>query len=201
MKRNTKIFCAALALVLVFGAVVGGTLAWLMDQTDPIENVFTVGNVSITLKESDKLDLKMVPGETITKDPKITVLGGSEDAWVFVELTADNEFDSYMSYTIADGWTALTDADADGVADDGVYYRAVDANADDQELVVIKDNAVYVSEDVTKAMMDNIANDLVEAPTLTLKGYAVQMSNIDTPADAWTVIQTGELPVETTVEP
>ena len=75
MKKKT--IAVVLALVLVICCAVGGVLAWLTDTTDSITNTFTVGNVKIDLAESKNLDLKMVPGQTIKKDPKVTVKANS----------------------------------------------------------------------------------------------------------------------------
>ena len=59
-----------LSLMMVLAvAAVGGTIAWLTDSTDAVTNTFTVGNINIDLTETKNLDLKMVPGNTITKDP------------------------------------------------------------------------------------------------------------------------------------
>ena len=83
MKKRT--LALILALVLVFGAAVGGTIAYLTDTTDPVTNTFTVGNIDITLAET-KDDFKMVPGCDIAKDPKVTVTANSEDCWLFVKI-------------------------------------------------------------------------------------------------------------------
>jgi hypothetical protein len=70
--------------LLVF-SVIGGSIAWLMTSTDPIVNVFTYGDIRITLDEtkgeelSDGRYFKMTPGKYIDKDPKISVLADSED--------------------------------------------------------------------------------------------------------------------------
>ena len=39
MKKKT--LALLLALVLLAGGVIGGTLAWLTDKTDPVKNTFT----------------------------------------------------------------------------------------------------------------------------------------------------------------
>ena len=58
-----------LSLMMVLAvAAVGGTLAWLTDSTQEVKNTFTTSDIEITLTESENLDLKMVPGFTITKD-------------------------------------------------------------------------------------------------------------------------------------
>ena len=181
----------ALSLVLVMMMVaVGGTIAWLTANTAPLTNTFTTSNINIALDESDVLDLQMVPGKTIEKDPVATVLGGSEACYLFVKIEESTNFSAYMSYEIASGWTAL-----DGVA--GVYYRTVDESNDNQSFYILKDNHVIVSGDVTKAMMDDIDADRVAEPTLTFTAYAVQQANGNatfTPAEAWAKVPTTVVP-------
>ena len=208
MKNMKKILAIVLAVVLLVGAVVGGTLAWFIDQTDTIENTFTVGNIDIELDETNTNldgdndvntnDYKMIPGWTITKDPKATVLAGSEDCYLFVKLDKSANFDSFMEYKMAEGWIKL-ETDAEGNALDGVYYREVITDDEDQEFYVIDGNKVAVKATVTKAMMDDIldpAKPNVTKPTLDVSAYAVQLwkTNKDvanakfTPAEAWKTV-------------
>ena len=178
MKKKSLALVLALAMIVV--CVVGGTLAWLIATTGSVTNTFTYGDINITLDESENLDLKMIPGYTITKDPKVTVKAGSEKCYLFVKVAESDKFDSFMTYDMATGWTALT-----GV--DGVYYREVETSTADQEFAVLKDNQVTVRGDVTKTML----NGLTEAtqPTLTFTAYACQYNssngNSFTAADAW----------------
>lgn len=179
-KRNLVL---VLCLVLVTALVsVGGTLAWLMDETEPVVNTFTVGTIDIELDESDDLDLKMIPGKTITKDPVVTVKEGSEASWLFVKVEKANDFDTYMTYEIADGWTELTEGS-------GIYYREVDATTDDTDFSVLKDDTVKVKDTVTKEQLDAIKAGTVKAPTLTFTAYAVQRDdeNVKTAAAAWAI--------------
>ena len=87
---NMKPLALLLALALVVGGVVGGTIAWPTATTQEVENTFTVGNIDIKLEETGAADdnaededdtqkksMKMVPGEVIDKDPKVTVEAGS----------------------------------------------------------------------------------------------------------------------------
>lgn len=173
MKKKT--FVLLLALVLIAGAAVGGTLAWLTDTTDEVTNTFTTSDIDITLTESDDLDLKMVPGCTIEKDPKVTVLKDSEKCYLFVKIEKSSNFDSFMTYTVAAGWTPLNDTNNDGVADDGVYYREVNTSTTDQVFVVLKDNQVAVKGTVTKADMEALNVNGAVKPTLTFTAYAVQL--------------------------
>ena len=191
MKKKT--FVLLLALVLIAGAAVGGTLAWLTDTTDAVQNTFTTSDIKIELAESKNLDLKMIPGWTITKDPKVTVKAGSEKCYLFVKIEKSTNFDTFMTYTVANDWKALNDTNSDGVADDGVYYRVVEASDADQEFAVLKDNQVTVKDTVTKANMEALKAANATPPTLTFTAYASQFSKNNTEsftaAEAWTNVQ------------
>ena len=178
----TKTLIVALAVMLVVGCAVGGTLAWLTDTTGPVVNTFTVGNIDIDLAETTT-DYKMVPGATISKDPKVTVKAGSEACWLFVEVTESDNLDNFINYTIATGWTQLP-----GVS--GVYYREVAAATADVEFSVLTNNQVTVKDTVTKAMMDAITNQTATAPTLTFKAYAVQKAGVASATEAWAKVPT-----------
>ena len=164
-----------LSAALIVCATVAGTLAWLTDTTDPVVNTFTVGDINITLTESENLDLKMVPGQPIEKDPKVTVKAGSEACWLFVKVEKSGNFDDFMTFEMADGWIALS-----GHA--GVYYRNVDATNADTGFDVLKDNKVMVLDTVTKTMLEGAKTN---APTLTFTAYAVQKDGIADAATAW----------------
>ena len=170
MKKKT--LALVLALTLLVAGVVGGTLAWLTDQTAEVKNTFTVGDINIDLTETNR-DYKMVPGNTIAKDPTVTVKANSEACWLFVKVTESENLDTFITYAIAEGWTKLQD---------GVYYREVPASAADQTFSVLAGNTVTVKSDVTKTMLKTAKTD---APTLTFKAYAVQKDNGASASDAW----------------
>lgn len=170
MKKKT--LALVLALTLLVAGVVGGTLAWLTDQTDEVKNTFTVGDINIDLAETTT-NYKMVPGNTIAKDPTVTVKANSEACWLFVQVTESENLNNFITYTIANGWTEL---------ESGVYYREVPASDADQTFPVLAGNAVTVKSDVTKEMLENAKTN---APTLTFKAYAVQKDNVTSASDAW----------------
>ena len=172
-----KTLTVVIALVLVVVMSVAGTVAYLTASTGPVVNTFTVGNIDITLAETTS-DFKMVPGNDIAKDPKVTVLAKSEACWLFVKVEESDNLNDFVTYDIADGWTALT-----GV--DGVFYREVAASESNQEFAVLKDNKVTVKDTVTKAMMDALNVEGATKPTLTFTAYAVQKDNIADPVTAW----------------
>ena len=169
-----KALALVLALTLLVAGVVGGTLAWLTDRTAEVKNTFTVGDINIGLTETTA-DYKMVPGNTIAKDPTVTVKANSEACWLFVQVTESTNLKDFITYAIAEGWTALPSVD-------GVYYREVSASDADQTFPVLAGNAVTVKNTVTKEMLT--AKDFAN-PTLTFKAYAIQKAHFDTPAAAW----------------
>lgn len=165
MKKKIAISIVAVALVLC--CAIGGTLAWLTDKTGPVTNTFTVGDINIDLAETTS-DYKMVPGNTIAKDPKVTVKANSEDCYLFVKVTKSGNFDQFLTYAMADGWTQY-----EGTTD--VWYRTVPASNANQEFEVLKDSKVTVKGTVTKEMMTS--SDFTN-PTLTFKAAAVQTANL-----------------------
>lgn len=175
-RRNRRIALTLCVMFVVLAASIGGTVAWLTDKTGTIENTFTTSNIDIDLTESENLDLKMVPGKTITKDPKVTVNEGSEACWLFVKVEKSANFDTFMEYTMADGWTLVP-------GETNVYYRTVGATAENTDFAVIKDNEVKVKDSVTKANMEALT--VATYPKLTFTAYAVQQANVSTVADAW----------------
>jgi hypothetical protein len=176
-----KILVCTIAIILICGCFVGTTIAWLMDQSDRVENTFTAGDIEITLTETTGNEYKMVPGDKITKDPKVTVLGGSEACYLFVVIEESTNFDTYMTYDIADGWTELT-----GYS--GVYYRKVDAVAEDAtaEYPVLLNNQVVVSQDVTADQLEEAESN---KPMLSFIALAVQQANIADEQAAWSIIE------------
>ena len=178
-----KLVVAMLAVTLLIGCAIGGTVAWLTAKTDPVVNTFTYGDINITLAETTGNSYKIIPGVNITKDPKVTVKANSEACWLFVKVEKAGTFvDGKVTYSIADGWTQGngTNIPAD------VYYREVSAVTADTDFAVLKGNMVTVSDTLTKEDIKNITAN----PTLTFTAYAVQKDGIDTAAAAWAKVST-----------
>lgn len=100
MKKAKKVVALALCAVMLVVGSVAGTLAYLQDK-DEVVNTFTVGKVDIKLDEApvdvngaattgDRVkqnSYKLMPGHEYDKDPTVTVLAGSEDAYVRALVT------------------------------------------------------------------------------------------------------------------
>lgn len=197
-KFSGKSMAAILAAVLVFCSVAGGTMAWLIDSTSEVKNVFTYGDVNITLDESEigedgtpvtdpdgdpvrspeGNEYEMIPGEDIYKDPKVTVLKDSESCWLFVKLVESENFDEFFeTYAVEDCWTPL-----EGV--EGVYFLQVSVEevaGADKEFWVIANNTLTVKGEVTKEQLNALddAEGEENYPTLTVTAYAVQYSGFE----------------------
>lgn len=63
-KHSCRPLVLTLALVLLTGCVAGGTVAWLIADTDPVVNTFTYGDINLKLDET-KLDEN---GNPVDKD-------------------------------------------------------------------------------------------------------------------------------------
>ena len=185
MKKKSLALVLALAMIVV--CVVGGTLAWLIATTPEVKNTFTYGDIDITLAETTGTSYKMIPGYTIDKNPKVTVLADSEKCYLFVKVEKSTNFDTFMTYDMADGWTALT-----GV--NGVFYRVVDTADMGTAYSVLKNDQVTVKDTVTKADMDGLKANVATQPTLTFTAYACQYMKNSTASfsaiEAWNNVTT-----------
>lgn len=188
---SSKGIALMMALVLMVGGVIGGTVAWLTATSDTVTNTFTTSDISVTLTETTGSEYKMVPGWTITKDPKATVVANSEDCFLFVKIDKSANYDTYLnSYTVATGWTKLENVD-------GVYYKVFDSkdttntNTKGTAYSILKDDQVTVKDTVTKADFEKLtkATNPDPEPTLTFTAYATQLYKDNntrfTAAEAW----------------
>lgn len=128
--KNKKLIALAIAGVLGIGAIAGGTLAYFTDS-DNKTNVITMGHVDVDLEEPGWENPDNVqPGNKYLKDPQISVVEGSEDAYLRAKVTVtlkDKNGNDVMVdgeqllpalseiVDINDGWNPTPDAD-------GYYY-------------------------------------------------------------------------------
>ena len=169
-----------LALVLLAVCAVSGTLAWLTAKSDTATNTFTTSDIKVELKETTGTEYKMIPGYTISKNPKAKVLTGSEECYLFVKLDKSTNFDDYMTYKMADGWEPVS-------GETNVYFRKVLPANIGTAYSVLNNNQVTVKGEVTKAMMDGLTKETL--PKLTVTAYASQLyksAGVEfTAAEAW----------------
>lgn len=117
--KNTKLIALLAALMLLIGGAVGGTLAWLISQSNTVANTFTVGKISLNLTEPNFVSndigringeevaaYKALPGDEIPKDPTVTVAEGSEPCYVrlFMVIWWEDVTDGYFRAMDSDDW-------------------------------------------------------------------------------------------------
>ena len=171
MKKRIGII---LTVILSCTLGVGITLALLSSVSRPVVNTFTIGEVSISLDESTGTNYKMIPGVTHEKDPSITVHKGSEACWLFFKIEKSVDFDDYVTYLIAQGWTPLD-------SDPSVYWRSVPATSDDCVFHLLLDDKVTIKDTVTEQKLASLSR----VPTIKFYAYAIQSEGIDSPTIAW----------------
>lgn len=190
-----KLVVAMLAVTLLIGCAIGGTVAWLTAKTEAVVNTFTYGDINIDLFEHNYVassntlgttevkkveDYKIIPGVNLPKDPTVRVKAGSEACWLFIKVERTGTFvENKVTYSVEtgeNGWTALNNQP-------GVYYREVDAVTQNTTFNILTGNQVTVSEDLTKEDIKDITGNQV----LKFTAYAVQKDAASTAADAWAI--------------
>lgn len=185
MKSKKKVFVTVLCAAALVVASVLGTMAYLTSQTETVTNTFTVGNVAITLDETDVTPMgvkdtdarvqgneyKLIPGHQYTKDPTVHITAGSEDSWLFVKVVdeiAGIEADTTVAAQMAaNGWTAVE-------GETNVYaYKATVTSGQD----------IKVFENFTIKGDAAVAD--YAGKTITIEAYAIQADGFTTAADAW----------------
>lgn len=175
-----------LALTMVVGCAVDGTVAWLVSESESSVSTFTLGDININLTgESESQPLKIIPGVKIERSLKVTVERNSEACWLFVKVEEtnwpafrDTNGTAKVSYSVnvPNDWKALE-------GNPGVYYHEVSAkNAKDGVEYDVNCN-VTVSQMLTKAEVNSIASGT--QPQLSFTAYAVQYDGIGDAATAW----------------
>ncbi len=179
-----KLLLPLIACLLTITTVVGVTYAaWTRTHEDSFNLKITLENAYIDLSViGNSSNMPIVPGMDIIVQnaPTVTVLKDTTACYVFVEVEKSDNFDTYMYFYMADGWTAL-----EGVS--GVYYRVneskVTAEAG-ESFAIIRNNKIDVREHVTRDIIAQAADVYVN-----FKAYAVQKSS-ETPdaATAWATL-------------
>lgn len=175
-----------LALTMVVGCAVDGTVAWLVSESESSVSTFTLGDINIKLTgESESQPLKIIPGVEIKRSLKVTVEPNSEACWLFVKVEGTNwshfpdaNGTAKVSYSVdvQNGWKALNEHP-------GVYYREVSAGDAQRGDAYDVNCNVTVSQMLTKAEVDSIASGT--QPQLSFTAYAVQRYSFEDAAKAW----------------
>ena len=190
MKKAKKVLVLLLCAVLLVGASIAGTVAYLTDTDNVVENTFTVGKVVIDLDEAkvNEYGVKdgdtrvkansytLVPGRNYVKDPTVHVDADSEECYIFVKVVneiAAIEADTTIAAQIAaKGWTELQT---------GVYYKTW-KQGDAADLVVFEE--FTIKTDVNGATLNGYTGK-----TVNVTAYAIQRSGFESNiAGAWAAV-------------
>ena len=201
-----KIISLCLVIALVATAIAGATLAYFTD-TDVVNNTFTVGNIDIKLDEApvgddgvadkgDRVkenDYHLYPGMTYDKDPMVTVIKGSEECYVRMEMDINNQdlLDEYLSeYEIADiltGYGVNWEYKNSELSEDGkvrtyhFWYKNPVKPAADQDLAL---EPLFQKIEVP-AGLKNDEMQALNGLKIDVRAYAIQTESFDDAADAW----------------
>ena len=171
MNKAKKILLLVLCAVLLVGASVAGTMAFLTDTDNVVTNTFTVGKVIITMDEApvDEYGVlttgdrrttniyKLIPGHTYTKDPTIHVDAKSEACYLFVKI--ENGIDATLFGQT--GWANIEGTD---------FWKYSSVVAPGGDVVVF--NSFTYSANVTDTTDDAKKEIKVTAYAIQADGFA-----------------------------
>lgn len=202
MKKAKKILALLLCAVLLIGATVAGTLAYLTAQTS-VTNTFTVGSVSFVKdneldetivneygdavtgtgagRTTEGNEYKLIPGHTYTKDPTIHISAGSEDCYLFVKVengisAIEDSSSTILAQMTSNGWSAL---EVNGTTVSNVYCKAnpvVTATNANNDVTIFESFTIATNADVSS----------YGDAKIVITAYAVQADGFDSAAEAWT---------------
>lgn len=221
MRTKKALLAALCAALLVVGSVMG-TMAYLT-STDTVTNTFTYGQVKILLDEKDvdgsgtnvttegrdkANEYHLLPGHTYEKDPTVTVLQNSEEAYVRMMVKVDG-FDSlkaalpeatfpqyydatthvfllqYLCNWDSANWTYVpgeTDA-TDGIYEFRYNGKVAKDTAKDTPLPALFTEITVPGADINNDNIDDLA-----AVKIVVTAEAVQADGFNTAALAWDTI-------------
>ena len=190
MKNWSKVLLITFCAVCLVAASVMGTIAAITAKTQTVTNTFTIGNITLTLDESDVNELgdlesqdrvtenryKLFANATYMKDPTVHVTEDSESCYIFVvvnngisAIEAGGEDPTIASQITENGWTSLNGSTE-------IYWRTHTGN---QKV----DYKVFDNFTIGDIGINQLL-DYKDA-TITITAYAIQSEGIDTPESAW----------------
>lgn len=188
MTTNKKLVIAVVALSLVLLCAIGGTLAFLVAQSNVVTNTFTYGTITLELSENNKADkdglefTNVVPGDELDKDPVITVVKGSETCYVYVLI--DNQLGAAATYNI-DGsvWQEVSRSGTKVLYRYNVGNGIVDAGTDAQDLAVF--TKLTFDTGLDKQAVEGLVGKNVVISAYAHQSEHVDVGDADTAAIAW----------------
>lgn len=209
MKSKAKVLIIALCAVLLVVGSVMGTLAYLTD-TQEVVNTFTVGDVDIKVDEApvtpdgkpiegeDRVEgneYHLIPGQTYTKDPTMTVLKGSEESYVRMMVTINciSELraifgEGFLPHEFIEGkdsniwvYESTVENGDNSVTYEFRYYKTVDAFEATEDIVL---EPLFTSFTIPGEMTGEQLATIADLE-IRVEGHAIQTLGFDTDDAAW----------------
>lgn len=125
------------ALVLLLCAAVGGTLAWMTAETEPVKNTFTPATVTTTITENTQNNEKRNIQVNNTGDVEAYVRAAIAMAWVDEKtgkpVGSTANLPDLSTLTLSTGWVK---------GSDGIYYYTKPVAADGGETPALFSEAI-----------------------------------------------------------
>lgn len=209
---KTKLISSAISLMLIVCFAITGTVAWLIDATEEVTDTFTFGEVEIKLIDLDSSatdntwansvhagndglytanKFKLIPGATLTFNPAVQVVDGSEDCYIFVKIEPQSGLEKYTTINLGSGWVKVDDAS--NIYAYGTESVMTKTSAGNKTTGFVYNGTLVVNSSVTSA-------DVKDATDLTVKvtAYAIQAdhltNNVVKPVDVWALIGAQGIP-------
>ena len=177
-KKNIILSIVVLSLMLIIFIRVAYA-KYTREITQRTFNVeFIAGDIKLELTDNAN-EFVIVPGQVISKETKVTVKAKSEACYLFIKLEKSTNFENYIEYEMASGWTELAE-------NTDIYYMELSKTEVDTEYGVFNNNQIAVKDTVTKQDFEELnGNNL----TINCTAYAVQKTaGITNATDAWNTI-------------
>lgn len=214
MFKGKRTLIMAASIVLSLCLTVFGTLAYLSDS-HTVVNTFTVGNVDITVNETEvdpngeptgneerveTNEYHLMPGHTYTKDPTMTVHPGSEHSYVRMVVTLNKleelkaiaclGGEDFTIENIISGWDSelwsLHATTEDEASNTVTYEFRYHETVDASEL---EEDLVLEPLFTEISMPGEITGEelaTIADLELTIHGHAIQVLGFDDADEAWT---------------
>ena len=209
MKTKSKVLLVTLCVVLLVVGTVMGTLAYLTDSKEVV-NTFTVGDVEIKVDETDVNpdgtpipgadrvegnEYHLIPGQTYMKDPTMTVIKGSEEAYVRMMVTINciSELRAifgadFLPHEFIEGkdsniwiYESTTENGDNTVTYEFRYYKTVDAFEATEDIVL---EPLFTSFTIP-GKMDGDELATIQDLEIAVVGHAIQTLGFDNDDAAW----------------
>ena len=201
--KMKKIVATGSALALTAAVAVGGTLAYLTDNTAEVKNTFTYSkaeqDIALDLNEHKlnadgttvgsevvkKNDYTVLPGVEVEKDPYLT-LTTKNPSYIYVEVKNNaagvvesiNETEGVVFGGEGSEWTLLSGVT--GPNGGQVYYWNDSATSGTTVSNIPVFNSITFKNEVPA---DNVS---AESTNISIYGYAIAVQGMGTVTDAWT---------------